>query len=132
MGISIPILSEILGLVREVVPDKDKQNELTNKLLMAEKEFDRTLLTTSTTPKADAFVKVLFAIERFIGSLWRPLGGAALTAFGMYCHWKGISLPDMAHVAADAAFPTWGAAREVQKRRERRRKFPPLPDIEVN
>lgn len=111
------LFGPVIDLVRELIPDGDKRKELEAKIETARIETDRMILTTTTTPKVDAFVKVLFALERFIGTLWRPIGSAAMTAFGAYAHYKGIQIDTGLQAMLDGAFPAWGVSRHVEKAR---------------
>lgn len=121
----------IVELVKELIPDGDKRKELEAKLEGARIEMDRMILSTTTTPRTDAFVKILYALERFVGSLWRPLGAAAMTAFGMYAHWKGIDLGGaLNHGVFDGAFGAWGLSRHMEKR-DNAKKGTPLPEIKL-
>lgn len=120
-------LAPIFDLISEAIPDPDKRRELEAKLSEARTKVDELIIQTATVPWVDAFVKILYALERFIGSLWRPLGAAAMTAFGMYAHYKGITIDPMLHTVLDGAFPAWGASRHMAKARKPRE--PDLPDI---
>lgn len=128
------VFAGILELAKKLIPDKDKYKELETQVKQAEIEFDRLLLGTTTTPKVDAFVKILYAVERFISTLWRPLGSAAMTAFGLYAHYKGMSIDTMTHSMLDGAFAAWGVSRHMNKTEELKNKKGAgkrLPDIEL-
>lgn len=126
------LFTGILEVAKKLIPDSDKRAELETKIESARIEMDRMLLSTTTTPKTDAFVKILYAVERFVSTLWRPIGSAAMTAFGMYAHWKGIDLGGAVnHAVFDGAFAAWGASRHMEKQKKASRKDDPLPDIEL-
>lgn len=101
----------LIGLASEFIEDPDKQAKFK---LEAQKLQSRTidsLLGTTTIPWVDALVKVLVALN----TLWRPVGGALMTAFGMYAHWKGIDISTALHATFDGAFPAWGLSRHQDK-----------------
>lgn len=50
--------------------------------------------------------------------LARPVGSFCMTAFGAYCHAKGISMDTAIHAVFDGAFPAWGLSRHVHKQKE--------------
>jgi hypothetical protein len=103
----------IFDLGKEVIQDKDKLAEFNYKLAELEGQLNLRLVETQTVPWIDATVKLLFALN----SLWRPLGGAVMTGFGIYAHWKGIPLDPVLHGIFDGAFPAWGVSRHVEKSR---------------
>ena len=112
------LINSVASLAGEFIEDKDKLNEINYKIKELEFKLRETLLATKTTPKVDAFVKILIAFRDIILPLLRPLGAACMTAFGMYCHAKGIDIGDANHVIMDGAFPAWGASRHVNKQKE--------------
>ncbi len=50
-----------------------------------------------------------------LNGLWRPIGSIVMTAFGGYCHLKGVDMEVTAHLLFDGAFPAWMASRHMQK-----------------
>lgn len=104
-------LTGIVELAKKLIPDKDKLAELEAEVKQAQNALDQLILNTTTTPWVDALVKLLYAAERFI----RPLGAAAMTAFGLYAHLKGLNIDPMTHGLIDGAFPAWGASRHVHQ-----------------
>lgn len=109
----IPILSGLIQLGDKFIEDKDKKTEFAFKTQELAFKTMETLLNAKTYPWVDALVKLLYAMQTF----WRPLLGAAMTAFGAYCHWKGIDMGN-AHMIFDAAFPAWGVSRHVEKQKK--------------
>jgi len=111
-------IDAVKDLAGQYIEDKDKLNEIN--LRIQEMEFGLTsaLLTSKTTPKTDAFVKIMIAFKDVILPMLRPLGAACMTGFGMYCHLKGIPLDSGVQVVMDGAFPAWGASRHVAKKDE--------------
>lgn len=112
------VIEEVSSLVSEFIEDPDKKREIDYKLQDLEFGLRKSLLATTTTPKVDAFVKLLIAFRDIILPLLRPLGAAAMTAFGMYCHLKGVEIDGAVHAVMDGAFPAWGASRHVHKSNE--------------
>jgi hypothetical protein len=112
------LIESITGLAGEYIEDKDKSNEIKFKIQELEFKLRESLLVTKTTPKVDAFVKVLIAFRDIILPMLRPVGAAMMTGFGMYCHYKGIPLDGATQVVMDGAFPAWGASRHVNKKHE--------------
>jgi hypothetical protein len=118
--LNIPVVSAVtdvfkslFGLGAELIEDKDKLNEFNFKLNELQGQLNLQLIQTTTVPWVDGTVKLLFAFN----SLWRPLGGAAMTAFGIYAYVKGIQIPEGLHAVFDAAFPAWGLSRHINKQK---------------
>lgn len=110
------LIDDLFGLADKFIEDKDKKNEFSFKVQELQFKLRESLLQTTTIPWVDGFVKILIAFRDIILPLLRPLGAAAMTAFGMYCHLKGIDMGGAAnHTIFDAAFPAWGASRHVNK-----------------
>lgn len=110
--LTLPILSDIIDLVREAVPDKDKQAEIKLKMAELQMQMTLTVLGSKTSPFIDGLVKLIYALI----ALAAPLGSFCITAFGMFAHWKGIPIPDMTHAMIDGAFPAWRGLRHLDKR----------------
>lgn len=104
-------LTGIMGLADQYILDKDKLIEFRFRALELNIQAQETLLKTNTTPWVDAVVKLMYALNMF----WRPFVGAAMTAFGAYCHYKGIEMDAALHAVFDGAFPAWGASRHMEK-----------------
>jgi len=112
------VIEGLTSLASEYIEDPDKRNEFIFKTQELDFQLKEKLLETTTTPKIDAFVKLLIAFRDIILPLLRPLGAACMTAFGMYCHYKGIDMDGAVHAVMDGAFPAWGASRHVYKNNE--------------
>lgn len=121
-----PIFGGLIDIGKELITDKDKQIEYAFKTQEIMLEFSKVLIGTQTTPWVDATVKLLYALQTF----WRPLVGAAMTAFGAYCHYKGVSMDAGLHAIFDGAFPAWGASRHIEKVKKIEKKSPPPFDDE--
>ena len=103
----------LIGLGKEFIVDKDKAIEFEYKTRELSMSMEKTLLSTTTTPKVDALVKLMYACQPF----FRPLGSFCMTAFGAWCHYKGITLDVALHSIFDGAFPAWGVSRHVAKQK---------------
>jgi len=112
-------------LIGEYVEDKDKRNEINLKLaeakadvkmavLKAQSAHEAALLSQETSPRVDAFVKLLLALV----PLMRPLGTAAMTVFGAYCIVKGVTIDPRLQAGLISAFPAWGVSRHMEKSRK--------------
>lgn len=124
------IFQGIIELAKELIPDRDKFKKFETEVDKAKIEFDRLVLGTSTTPNVDAFVKILYAVERFATSLFRPVGSALMTGFAMYAHYKGgLGIDPAVLYAMDGAFPGWGLSRHLHKKEEIKRRK--IPDIKL-
>lgn len=111
-------IESVTGLISELTIDDDKQAEIRLELEKVKADVQKQLLSTVTTPRVDAFVKLLIAFKDIVIPLLRPLGAACMTGFGMYCHYNDIGLDGATQVVMDGAFPAWGASRHYGKKDE--------------
>ena len=109
------LISPVTNLADKLIMDKDKYAELQFKKLELQHRSRDKLLAITTTPRVDAWVKILIAIKDVVIPLFRPLGSAAMTAFGIYAHLKGLDIDPMMLGIFDGAFPAWGVSRHVNK-----------------
>jgi len=107
----LSIIPSLINLGSELIEDKDKRNEYAFKLAELGLDIEKANLTQKTTPKVDAFVKLIYAIKPLI----RPIGGALMTAFGAYCHFKQIPIDPIMHGIFDGALPAYGVSRHTEK-----------------
>ncbi|MEW8420265.1 MAG: hypothetical protein AB2669_16575 [Candidatus Thiodiazotropha endolucinida] len=107
-------INGIIGLGKEWILDKDKQIEFAYKMRELNFKIAESLLSTQTIPWVDATVKIIYALV----ALFRPIGTALMTAFGLYAHWKQIPIDTALHAAIDGAFPAWGVSRHMNKTKE--------------
>lgn len=117
MNVTFPgesLLTELVGLGKEFITDKDKLFELQYKAQELQHNMRLAALQQTTVPWVDSLVKLMIFI--------RPIGSALMTAFGAYCHYRGIDLSEVVHLTFDAAFPAWGASRHVNKTNELKEK----------
>ena len=118
MNLISAILSPVTSIANKLVMDKDKYAELQFKKEELRSKKDLKLLAITTTPRIDALVKLLYAIDTVVLKLFRPVGSACMTAFGIYCHLNDIDLDPIIHGGFDGAFLAWGASRHVNKQAE--------------
>jgi hypothetical protein len=111
--------SKLMDLIDKGVEDKDKKNELNKEVMGAVLDWQKTVLTTKTTPKVDAFVKVLYAFRDVVIPILRPFGAAIITGIGLYFHYKGVQIDPTIHGIIDGTFPGWMASRHVDKGKQR-------------
>lgn len=109
------IITSIIGLGKSYIDNKEKQIEFANELIKMGLDFQEKLMLMQTTPKVDAFVKVLYAFRDVVLPLIRPVVSAGMTAFAGYFAYKGIQLPEVVEYAFAAAFPGWMTSRHFNK-----------------
>jgi hypothetical protein len=113
----IPLINKALDFGSEFVEDKDKRNQLEvdkekfrNELLIA-------LAQQTTSPFADAFVKIITALV----ALHRPIGSFGLFVFGLFnidLMQQLASMGTVGELAVAATFgaaPSWMASRHIEK-----------------
>ena len=108
----------LTSLISEFVVDDEKMAKIKLELEKVKVSVKSDLLKTSTTPKVDAFVKLLIAFNDLILPWFRPLGAGLMTAVGLYFHYKQIPIDGAIHAMLDGSFPAWGASRHVNKQTE--------------
>lgn len=108
----IPIIGDVLGIVKEAVVDKDKRNEINLKLAELQHSVQMALITSQTVPWVDALVKFMYALV----ALAAPIGSFAITAFGLYCYYKQVQIPEHVHTLITSAFPAWRGMRHLEKK----------------
>lgn len=119
------LLSLVPGLFKladKFIEDKDKKAEFYVQMM-------NKMLDTKTYPWVDALVKLSYASEQIIKGLFRPIGAALMTAFGVYCHLKGIDIGPTAQVIFDGALPAWGTSRHIEKSAQKEKKPDPFEDL---
>lgn len=110
------VFTGLIGLGKELIVDKDKQIEYAFKIAEMQHSLVEKIMTMQTTPKVDAFIKILYAIKEVGIPLLRPLGSAAMTAFGAYAHAKGLHIDPVSQTLLDGAFPGWMTSRHLEKK----------------
>jgi len=119
------IFDGLFDIGKELIEDKDKRNEFNMKIaeaktnlklaeLKAETAHETALLSQTTNPKVDAFVKLLLALV----PLMRPIGTALMTGAGIYMSIKGIQVDPRISVGLVSAFPAWGLSRHILRNKE--------------
>ena len=112
-------LFDVLG---QAITDKDLLAKLETKRFELTTAISSELLKTKTIPWVDALVKIMIAMKDIIIPLFRPLIGAAMTAFGMYMHYRGTPMDAATQIIFDGAAPAWGVSRHANKQKEQQTK----------
>jgi len=112
----------LTSLISEFVVDDEKMAQIQLEIGKVKASVKSDLLKTSTTPKVDAFVKILIAFNDLILPWFRPIGAGMMTAVGLWFHYKQIPIDGAVHAMIDGAFPAWGASRHVNKQSETKAK----------
>ena len=122
------MFSQLFSLISEAIPDPDKRAEIAFKVMDMKSQLAQVVLAQTSTPKIDAFVKLLAAIGTWgqvfkdlaegIVALVRPLGSLALSGYAIYAANHGIEIPAGLDYIMAAAFPGWMASRHVNKTNE--------------
>jgi len=112
----------LTSLISEFVVDDEKMAQIKLEVDKVEASVKSDLLKTSTTPKVDAFVKILIAFNDLIIPWFRPIGAGLMTAVGLWFHYKQIPIDGAVHAMIDGAFPAWGASRHVNKQTQKKAK----------
>lgn len=129
---SVPIIgaiagafSELIGVGKELIEDKDKRNEYAFRLAELQMQLTERMLTQQTHPKADAAVKIAYAIKELVLPMFRPVGALLLALWGVshpeqlqWLHDNLGALGDGAIASVFGAFPAWGVSRHIEKNRK--------------
>jgi hypothetical protein len=124
------LLMGAMKLAGSWINNKDKKEELATQVVMKMLDIADKAIAVQTVPWVDATVKLVAMAYTFM----RPLGGAIMTGLGIYFHYLTATggmeaLPDVVQYGLDAAFPTWGVAREVDKKRKAAEAAPRRTDV---
>lgn len=109
-------ISGITNLISEFISDDDLRAKLDFETEKLKFELDKVLLSTTTTPRMDAFIKLLIATRDIIIPLFRPAGSMAMACFGAYCVINNIIIPEVIQVALFGSPLAYGASRHQSKK----------------
>lgn len=109
-------ISGITDLISEFITDDDLRAKLDFETEKLKFELDKVLLSTTTTPRMDAFIKLLIATRDIIIPLFRPVGSVAMACFGAYCVVNDIVIPDAIQMALFGSPLAYGASRHQAKK----------------
>ena len=119
--IQLPVISAIttlggsvLGIIDKFVLDKDLKQKLAIRQLELMYGLIEKIINTTTIPWVDALVKLLMALV----VLARPIGSFIISLWGLGMIGEIGEASETVQNVAISAFPAWGAAREVHKKRE--------------
>lgn len=122
-----------MKLAGTFIENKDKKAELAAGAMERVFAIADKAISMQTIPWVDAVVKLMAAMHTFM----RPVGGAILTGIGIYFHYlhatgKMAALPDIVQYGLDGAFPAWGVAREVDKKRKHKKEREPFDPFNIH
>ena len=112
------VFKPVTSIVDKLVLDKDKYAEIQLKKLELKSEAQALILSTTTTPTVDAWVKVLVTLKDVVIPLFRPVGSFAMAVFAGYCVTEGIELPEYVLAGLFGSPIAWGASRHSHKKAE--------------
>jgi hypothetical protein len=113
----IPLINKAIEVGSEYVEDKDKKNQLEVDKEQIRNDLLTALSQQTTTPYADAFVKIITALV----ALARPIGSFGLFVFGLFnidLMQQLLSMGTIGELAVGATFgaaPGWMASRHMEK-----------------
>jgi hypothetical protein len=116
IGVIGDVFKGVIGIVDQLVEDKDKKLDATIKIMELQNALAINLMSQKTTPWVDATVKLLFAVRDVVIPLFRPIVSAMLTGYAAYAAANGITMNPMVEAALASAFPGWMAARWSEKK----------------
>lgn len=130
----LSILPDLTSLADQLIEDKDKKAEYAFKLQELAMQYQQTLITTKTSPKVDAGVKLLYAISDIGQKLWRPALSGFAFIWGLFnpedlmrLHELG-TVGDAGIAAVFGSAPAWGYSRHVEKQKKGSAKAPEVED----
>ena len=109
------LISPVTSIADKLVMDKDKYAELQFKKVELSEKRHMALLKQTTTPKIDAFVKLLMAFRDLVIPMFRPLGSMGMAVFAGYCITNGIEVPEYLLAAMGLSPIGWGYSRHREK-----------------
>ena len=109
------LFGKVTGLASEYIEDKDKRNAFLFELQKLQGESDQIIVQQVTVPWVDAFVKIMYALVSIVNKTWRPVGGACMTGFVMYCALYNVALDPNIQLLFSSAFPSWGLSRHLKQ-----------------
>lgn len=109
------IISGLFNLGKTYIDNKEKQAEFNNEVAKMGLQLQERMLTSQTMPKVDAIVKLMYAFREIAIPMFRPIGGALLTAASIYCAVNRIQLDPTVNTILASAFPGWMASRGLEK-----------------
>lgn len=122
------LFKSLFDLISEAIPDPDKRAEIAFKMVELKSQLAQIVLSQTTTPKIDAFVKLMASVGTWgqvfvdlaqaILVLLRPIGSFVLTGYAMYAANSGKPLPQGLEYILAAAFPGWMTSRHINKAQE--------------
>jgi len=109
------VLPSILGFGGKMIEDKDKKAEFAFKSLELTNTVVLALLNAKTVPWVDALVKLAYAGDAIIKSLFTPILTAVAFGFGLYFELNNIEVSASVEAILFGSFPLWRTARQKEK-----------------
>jgi len=105
----------LFDIGKELITDKDKLVEYTYKTAELKSKASIAIINMKTTPKVDAFVKVLYAFKDVGKELFRPVGSFCMAIFAGYMkiYHPEIDLTAPIEGMLFGAPVAWGYSRHV-------------------
>ena len=108
-------LPSLFNVGGKMIEDKDKKNEYAFKVLEMANQVVIALINTKTVPWVDALVKLAYAGDAIIKSLFTPILTAVGFGFGIYFELNNIEVSATTEVILFGSFPAWRVARQKEK-----------------
>lgn len=112
----LSIIPGLINLGSELIEDPDKKAEYASKALEMQIELQKAMLQTKTNPKVDAIVKLAYAGEAIVKSLFRPIGALLMFGFAAYCQLNDIQLSEAMQGILFGSPLAWGYSRHQEKK----------------
>lgn len=108
-------LPSLFSIGGKMIEDKDKKNEYAFKVLEMANTVIIALINTKTVPWVDALVKLAYAGDAIVKSLFTPILTAVAFGFGLFFELTGIEVSAGVEAVLFGSFPAWRMARQKEK-----------------
>ena len=115
IGLLTSFLPSLFKVGGKMIEDKDKKNEYAFKVLEMSNQVILALINTPTIAWVDALVKLAYAGDAIIKSLFTPILTAVGFGFGIYFELNNIEVSATTEVILFGSFPAWRMARQKEK-----------------
>jgi len=115
IGLLTSFLPSLFNIGGKMIEDKDKKNEYAFKVLEMSNQVILALVNTKTVPWVDALVKLSYAGDAIIKSLFTPVLTAVGFGFGLYFELNHIEVSTTVEMILFGSFPAWRVARQKEK-----------------
>jgi len=129
IGLLTSFLPSLFKVGGKMIEDKDKKNEYAFKVLEMSNTVIMKLVETKTVPWVDALVKLAYAGDAIVKSLFTPVLTAVAFSFGLYFQLAGVEVSAGVEAVLFGSFPAWRVARQKEKNAKiERQKTTPIED----